>query len=758
MSEVGTDRPATGTARSSRRPSMTTMLVIGLVLGLVWGLFFGESGSWIGWIGEAFIGLLQMTVLPYVALSLVCNIGRLSPNQGGQLARVTCGVMALLWAIGLLVVVALSFSFPNWEGGSFFSSGLVEESSVPDWIDMFIPSNLFRSLTQNLVPAVVLFSIGLGVALISIPGKQPLLGPIDVLVEALGRLNRLIFHLSPLGIFAIVGEASGKISVEQFELLQGYILVYVSAALFMSLWVLPALISCCTPFSHRQVLAATRDVMIAAFIIGNTFVVLPMIIESIKRLMLRTQRELNEPLQTPEYPVQTPEYSVQLAYAFPDIGRMVVLVFIPFAAWFYGSRIDPTTGLQLVATGFIGAFAKPVITIPLLLDIAEIPADIFNLFLAISVFTSRFGDLMKVMHLVAFAILTASCLTGTLKLAPFRLLTKGIFTVVVFGIMIVSTRTYLNYSFQDSHERSDLVATRSLLGEPVDAVLLERAEPNPIPLAADEDRMERILRRGVIRVGVDLDELPFSYMNRAQQLVGYDVDMAHQMARDLGVTIEFVPFNGDLIESLKADHFDVAMSGLEGTVERATSIPEMEPYMEVTRAFVVRDYIRRDFRTLEYLAQRLEKTRPLRVAFIVDSIQSENQNKDFSLGSGSSVVNRSGLLDRIEIVQIRNESEFFESDPPIADVLATSAEEGSAWTLEYPEYSVVKPTDWYAQTPLHYYVAEESQFRDFVNSWLQLKRHDGTTAQLYDYWILGKSTEPLPPRWCILRDVLHWIR
>jgi Na+/H+-dicarboxylate symporter len=49
--------------RTKRGFSLTTLILAGLVLGLVWGLFFGEYGAWIKWIGDVYVGLLQMTVL-----------------------------------------------------------------------------------------------------------------------------------------------------------------------------------------------------------------------------------------------------------------------------------------------------------------------------------------------------------------------------------------------------------------------------------------------------------------------------------------------------------------------------------------------------------------------------------------------------------------------------------------------------------------------------------------------------------------------
>ncbi len=55
-----------------------------LGLGVGCGLFFGEHCAPLAIAGDAFIGLLQMTVLPYIALSLLVNLGRLSLEKGSK--------------------------------------------------------------------------------------------------------------------------------------------------------------------------------------------------------------------------------------------------------------------------------------------------------------------------------------------------------------------------------------------------------------------------------------------------------------------------------------------------------------------------------------------------------------------------------------------------------------------------------------------------------------------------------------------------
>ena len=98
--------------------------------------------------------------------------------------------------------------------------------------------------------------------------------------------------------------------------------------------------------------------------------------------------------------------------------------------------------------------------------------------------------------------------------------------------------------------------------------------------------------------------MPFSYYAADKKLIGFDIQMAYYLARDLGVDIEFVPMDrGSLAAQLKNDHFDVAMSALEGTVEQAATLPAIDPYMTVTLAVVVPDHQKREFRDLGFDSQ-----------------------------------------------------------------------------------------------------------------------------------------------------------
>ncbi|MEQ8856427.1 cation:dicarboxylase symporter family transporter [Gimesia sp.] len=714
------------------KPGLTTWILTSLVLGISCGLFFGELCAPLKTVGEIFIGLLQMTVLPYITLSLILNLGRISIRQTRHMALTVVSLMLILWCIGLFTVCLMSLSFPFWQKGAFFSTSIIEGPQTESLYDLFIPANPFFSLANNAVPAVVLFSIGVGIALSTLPKREQLLAPLSVAVNALMKLNRFVVHLSPFGVFAIVAYAVGTLPFEKFGLLQAYLITYTVATLILTVGILPMLISICTPVRYWDALRVSQPAVIAAFVLSSTFAVLPIIVESAREILERYKLEKDET-------GGSPDVLIPLVFPFPDLGRIVGLIFIPFSAWFYGSSLMAEQYPKFLALGMAGSFAKPAVTIPWLLDLMHIPHDIFQLYLAVGVYTTRLGDALRSVYLFSFAVLTAASLSGTLKVQWKRFFVYTVLSLIMAGIVIGSIHTVLEFTFKNLYQSKAMIADRQLLFPGVKETILKESAPNPDPIQPGQTRIERIRKRGTIRLGFDAKRLPFSYFNDRGELVGFDIDMAHRLALDLGVDIEFVPFRPQtLIKQLQEDHFDLAMSGLEGTIERATAFPVADSYMDVTLAMVLHDYRKVEF--LEF--EKLRHSPDLKIAVVANSFFDEKAHTFFPNAS---------------FVSINSEEDFFEEKADGADLLVTSAEAGAAWTLLYPEFSVINPLKKNVKVPMYYLGAHDIEFEEFMEVWLELKKKEGIFEELYNYWILGKDNKDAEPRWSIIRDVLQWV-
>lgn len=129
-----------------RRLGIATQVFIGLGLGLAVGLFFGEKVAFLKLGGDIFIAALQITVIPYVVVALITSLGRLTMHEAKVLGLKAGGVLLVLWAIGLTVVLASPLAFPNWPSASFFSTSQIEAPASVDFLQLYIPSNIFASL------------------------------------------------------------------------------------------------------------------------------------------------------------------------------------------------------------------------------------------------------------------------------------------------------------------------------------------------------------------------------------------------------------------------------------------------------------------------------------------------------------------------------------------------------------------------------------------------------------------------------------
>ncbi|RPJ70748.1 MAG: amino acid ABC transporter substrate-binding protein, partial [Desulfobacteraceae bacterium] len=78
----------------------------------------------------------------------------------------------------------------------------------------------------------------------------------------------------------------------------------------------------------------------------------------------------------------------------------------------------------------------------------------------------------------------------------------------------------------------------------------------------EESTIEQVIRRGVLRVGMSTF-VPWAMTDKTGKLIGFEIDVATRLAKDLGVRIEFVPTKwAGIIPALLTGKFDVIIGGM----------------------------------------------------------------------------------------------------------------------------------------------------------------------------------------------------
>jgi cyclohexadienyl dehydratase len=256
-----------------------------------------------------------------------------------------------------------------------------------------------------------------------------------------------------------------------------------------------------------------------------------------------------------------------------------------------------------------------------------------------------------------------------------------------------------------------------------------------------KSHLYRILERGVLRVGTSGDYKPFSFIvpkTEAEKgrlakaevgsrlakkaadevLIGYDIDAAKKLAADLGVKVEFIPFEWrNLIAGLVADKYDIAMSGITIRLERAKAVAFSEPYILIGSSPLVRKADARKFRSWQ------DVDRPgVRVVVTLGTSNDQIVTKRFKHATIKRITAPASTV--AELLAGR-------ADATITDNIAAVMQ-----AQDHPELYAVNPRHPFEKDYFGYPVQQGDQiWLNFVNTWVKLNAQDGFFEELEQKWI-----------------------
>ncbi|MBQ0208555.1 L-cystine transporter [Providencia rettgeri] len=218
--------------------SLSKKVLVGLVFGVAYGvilhLVYGsghqtvkDSILWFNIVGNGYVQLLQMVIMPLVFASILSAVARLHKASSlGKISFLTIGTLLFTTAIAVLVGILIANVFGLTAEGlvqgqsetarlSAIESnyiGKVSDLTVPQLILSFIPKNPFADLTganPTSIISVVIFAAFLGVAALQLfkddkERGEKALAAIDVLQAWAMKLVRLVMRLTPYGVMALM--------------------------------------------------------------------------------------------------------------------------------------------------------------------------------------------------------------------------------------------------------------------------------------------------------------------------------------------------------------------------------------------------------------------------------------------------------------------------------------------------------------------------------------------------------------------------
>jgi len=235
---------------------------------------------------------------------------------------------------------------------------------------------------------------------------------------------------------------------------------------------------------------------------------------------------------------------------------------------------------------------------------------------------------------------------------------------------------------------------------------------------AGNSTIEKALRRGKLKVGMSTF-VPWAMQSKTGEWVGFEIDVAKRLAKDMGIEVEFVPTKWEgLIPSLLTGKFDLVIAGMTGTPQRALKINFTQPYdFTGTQICIHKDYVDKiktpmDLNSADYVVlSRVGVTAAETAKKLLPNAQkrlfSDNGSMVQELLNGNATAIIQSLPEPAQLVAKNPETLALLPGTLTREPISMGVRKGDPDTLAY------------------------------LNNWIEIVRADGFLEEKVDYWWRG---------------------
>ncbi|MFC0523878.1 dicarboxylate/amino acid:cation symporter [Pontibacillus salicampi] len=370
--------------------SLTKKILIGMVLGIIVGLGLNAIGGSVQDVlqqyvlfplGQIFVKLIKMLVVPIVVVSLVLGTAGISdPKKLGRLGFKTIAFFLVTTAVALTLALSLGAIFQPGAGGTPIEAGEFNAEEAPSVVDTLlniIPTNPIDAMAQGEMLQVIAFSIIIGFGLSQIGEKG---NRIYTLFEQANELLMYLVHIvmkfAPYGAFALIGEAIASQGGDALLKMFKYMLVVLVALLVHLLVTYGSALSLLGKINPFEFFKKFSPAMIVAFSTSSSSGTLPVSMRTL-------QDKLNVPKSVSGF-VQPLGATINM-----DGTAIMQGVATMFIAQMYGINLGIGELLTVVLTatlasiGTAGAPGVGLIMLSMVLTAVGLPVEAISLVLAV---------------------------------------------------------------------------------------------------------------------------------------------------------------------------------------------------------------------------------------------------------------------------------------------------------------------------------------------------------------------------------------
>lgn len=288
------------------RTHLWMQVLVAMVLGIGMGLLLSPSGfalvsdamaygfaQWLALPGQLFLAVIQMVVIPLVLSSII--IGITSSGDSTFLKKVGLRITPyFIMTTTIAVVLGISLALLI-NPGDYIDSDLVKsmvgdtpatvttttvehvDIGLPQHIVKLVPSNLFKSLIDKDMLAIVIYAIFIGVAMLALEKRQSKL--IFDLISSIQALTLKIVNwamvIAPLAVFGLLCDITIRIGIDAVLGMSVYVAtVIIGLLLLLGVYIL--IVKLVSGKSPKEFLSAIREAQLLAFSTSSSAAVMPL--------------------------------------------------------------------------------------------------------------------------------------------------------------------------------------------------------------------------------------------------------------------------------------------------------------------------------------------------------------------------------------------------------------------------------------------------------------------------------------------------
>ena len=267
-----------------------TQIAIGAIIGVILGFILGENAKYIAPIGDAFLQFLKMLIIPLVITTILSGILKMNDIKsfgkvGGGFLFYLLITSLLATAIGFIVALIIQ---PGKGNTSFLDHGEAVETEEFSFLDHFlnmIPANIFESLTNMDMLPIIIFTIIVGLIILSI-GKEKSGTVIKFIEESANimiKMTEFVIQLAPYGILALMTILVGTFGSNMLSAVASFILADYLAMALVFLLVYPLILKFIAKVNPFQFYKNIYPSILFAFTTSTSSATIPVSLRVMKR-------------------------------------------------------------------------------------------------------------------------------------------------------------------------------------------------------------------------------------------------------------------------------------------------------------------------------------------------------------------------------------------------------------------------------------------------------------------------------------------